>query len=73
MHNTHEISGDGSFAILRQVVVTLTGLLFIVIVNKVTAARVELRIMCILNHIRDLLVAYKFDNQRLYPTVGIKI
>lgn len=75
-HNTHAISGDGSFAIFRQlVVVILTGLLFTVIVNTVTAARDELRIMCILNHIGNLLVAYKFGNQRLtiYPTVDIKI
>jgi hypothetical protein len=51
-HNTHDISGDGSFAIFRQLVVILTGLLFIVLVNTVTAARIELRIMCILNHIQ---------------------
>jgi hypothetical protein len=76
MHNIHGISGDGSVAIFRQMVVIIsTGLLFIVIVNIVTAARVEFRIMCILNHIRDLVVTYKFGNQRFmfYPTVGIKI
>ncbi|PNF15066.1 hypothetical protein B7P43_G16537 [Cryptotermes secundus] len=76
MQNTHDISEDGSFAIFRRlVVVILTGLLFTVIVNTLIAARDELRIMCILNHIRNLLVAYKFGNQMLtiYPTVDIKI